>query len=124
VVSEPFLQRTRLRIKATKLTVLGSGALPPAKPASVKEVAEFRQLDRWVSVEGTVLQVRSSMTLFTIQIVSEATSCNVLVRDWPRTSIPRDWIGGKVRVTGVNRAYLPGSSFLSLVAPSPAQVTR
>ena len=123
VVSESFLQRTRTRIKVTKLTVLGTGTLPPAKPASVKDVAEFKQLDQWVSVEGTVLQVRSSMTLFTIQMVSEATSCNVLVRDWPRTSIPRDWIGGRVRVTGVNRAYLPGSSFLSLVASSPDQVT-
>lgn len=125
VISEPFLQRKRTCIKATKLTLLGAGTLPPAKPkpASVKEVAEFRQLDQWVTVEGTVLQVRSSMALFTIQIVSEATSCNVLVRDWPRTAIPRDWIGGRVRVTGVNRAYLPGSSFLSLVASSPDQVT-
>lgn len=124
-VSESFLQRKRTRIQATKLTVLSPGTLPPAKPkpVSVRDVAEFKQLDQWVSVEGTVLQVRSSMTLFTIQMVSEATSCNVLVRDWPRTSIPRDWIGGKVRVSGVNRAYLPGSSFLSLVVSSPAQVT-
>ncbi len=65
----------------------------------------------------------SSMTLFTIQMVSEAAVCNVLVRDWPREAIPRDWIGGRVRVAGINRAYLPGNGFLSVVVPSPDQVT-
>lgn len=123
VVSESFMDRKRKRVKAVKLVVLGAGTLPAARPAGVEETAGFKHLDQWISVEGMVLQVRSSMSLFTIQLVSGAASCNVLVRDWPRDAIPRNWIGGRVRVTGVNRAYLPGSSFLSLVAASPAQVT-
>ena len=123
VFSERFQERKRTRIKADKLAVLGTRKLPEPTPASVEAAALFKHLDQWVSVEGTVLQVRSSMSLFTIQLVSGAASCNVLVRDWPREAFPRDWIGGRVRVAGINRAYLPGSSFLSVVAPSPDQVT-
>lgn len=63
------------------------------------------------------------MSLLTVQLTADVGSCNVLVRDWPRASFPRDWIGGRVRVTGLNRAYIPSSRFLSLVAPSPAQLT-
>lgn len=123
VISEPFLERKHTRIKLGKLTVLGTGTLPEARPVSVMSVAEFKHLDQWVSVEGTVLQVRLSMSLLTIQLVADVGSCNVLVRDWPRATFPRDWIGGRVRVVGLNRAYLPGSRFFSLVAPSPAQLT-
>lgn len=123
VVVETLFEKKQKRIKPAKITVLGIGGLPPSKPVKLDDVAQFRQLDQWVSVEGTVLQVRASMALFTIQMVDEGGSCNVLVRDWPRGSLPRDWIGGKVRVTGVNRSYMPGSRFLSLVAPSPEQVT-
>lgn len=123
VFSEPFFERTRTRIKANKLTHLGTAPLPEAKPVSLGDAATFKHLDQWVSVEGTVLQVRSSMSLFTIQMASGGTSCNVLIRQWPRTAIPRDWIGGRVRVVGINRAYLPGSNFLSVVATAQAQVT-
>ena len=123
VFSEPFLERKRTRIRADKLALQGAGTLPEGIPSGIKEVSEFKHLDQWMSVEGIVLQVRRSMSLFTIQMVSDAASCNVLVRDWPRDDIPRDWIGGRVRVTGVNRAYLPGSSFLCMVVPSPAQVS-
>ncbi|MES2598978.1 MAG: HAMP domain-containing sensor histidine kinase [Verrucomicrobiota bacterium] len=123
IVSEPFFERKQNRVKLGKLTIVGPASLPPAIPASLLDVADFKHLDQWVSVEGTVLQVRASMSLFTIQLVADVGSCNVLVRDWPRTSIPRDWIGGKVRIVGLNRAYMPGSRFLSLVAPSPDQVT-
>lgn len=123
VFSEPFFERKQTRIKLGKVTVLGTKALPEAMPVKVQDVAEFKHLDQWVSVEGTVLQVRVSMSLFTIQVVADVGSCNILVRDWPRSELPRDWIGGRVRVTGLNRAYMPGSRFFSLVAPSPAQVT-
>lgn len=123
VISEPFFERQQTRVKLGKLTVIGPGKLPAAIPATLTDVSEFKHLDQWVSVEGTVLQVRASMSLFTIQMVAETGSCNVLVRDWPRTSFPRDWVGGRVRVVGLNRAYMPGSRFLSLVAPSPDQVT-
>jgi len=123
VISEPHLDSRRTRIKSGKVTVLGSAKLPEAKSVSLEDAAKFKQLDQWVSVEGTVLQVRSSMSLFTIQMVSDAAVCNVLVRDWPREAIPRNWIGARVRVNGVNRAYLPGNSFLSVVVPSPDQVT-
>lgn len=123
VFSEPFFERRRIRIKGAGITLIGAGKLPDPRPAGVEDAANFKHLDQWVSVEGTVLQVRRSMSLFTIQLMSEAASCNVLVRDWPRDDVPRDWIGGRVRVVGVNRAYLPGSSFLSVVVPSPAQVT-
>lgn len=123
VTSEAVFERKHTRIKLSKIAVLGKGTLPEPVPANVVDVAEFRHLDQWVSVEGTVLQVRVSMTLLTIQIVSDVGSCNVLVRDWPRSELPRDWIGGKVRATGLNRAYMPGSRFLSMVSPSPAQVT-
>lgn len=122
VFSEPFFERQRPRIKLTKLSASGIKALPEAPPVSVQEAAEFKHLDQWISVEGTVMQVRSSMSLFTIQLVSKAASCNVLVRDWPRDGIPRNWIGGRVRVSGINRAYLPGSNFFAMVAPSPTQV--
>ena len=123
IVSEPFFETRRTRIKAGKVSLLGTAALPEAQPVSISDAAAFKQLDQWVTVEGTVLQVRSSMSLFTIQMASGAASCNVLVRQWPRTEIPRDWIGGRVKVTGVNRAYLPGSNFLSVVATSQAQVS-
>ncbi|MEQ1749239.1 MAG: HAMP domain-containing sensor histidine kinase [Prosthecobacter sp.] len=123
VFSETFLERKRTRIKASKLTALGTAPLPEAKPVSIGDAATFKHLDQWVSVEGTVLQVRSSMSLLTIQMASGSASCNVLIRQWPRTEIPRDWIGGRVRVVGVNRAYLPGSNFLSVVATSQTQVT-
>lgn len=123
VFSEPFFERKRRRVKTSKLTTLGTAPLPEAKPVSIGDAATFKHLDQWVSVEGTVLQVRSSMSLFTIQMASGGTSCNALIRQWPRTAIPRDWIGGRVRVTGVNRAYLPGSNFLSVVAASQSQVT-
>lgn len=123
VVSELHLDHKRTRIKSGKVTVLGAGKLPDPKAVGVEEAGRFKHLDQWVGVEGTVLQVRSSMTLFTIQMVSETAVCNVLVRDWPRDAIPRDWIGGRVRVTGINRAYLPGNGFLSVVVPSPDQVT-
>ncbi len=123
VFSEPFLERKRTRVKASKLTALGTAPMPEAKPIGIGEAAEFKHLDQWVSVEGIVLQVRSSMSLFTIQLASGGTSCNVLVRQWPRMEIPHDWIGGRVRVTGINRAYLPGSNFLSIVATSQAQAT-
>lgn len=103
--------------------MLGAGKLPAPRPVDLEEAAKYKHLDQWVSVEGTVLQVRSSMSLFTIQMVSASTACNVLVRDWPRDEIPRDWIGGRVRVSGVNRAYLPGNGFLSVVVPSPEQVS-
>lgn len=123
VTSEPFFERQHTRVKLAKVTVIGPGKLPEPTPATPMEVSNFKHLDQWVSVEGTVLQVRASMALFTIQIVADVGSCNVLVREWPRGSIPRDWIGGRVRVTGLNRAYMPGSRFLSLVAPSPDQLT-
>lgn len=123
VFSEPFFERKRTRVKIGKLTVTGTGKAPDAKPVSIKDAAQFKHLDQWVSVEGTVLQVRSSMSLFTIQLAVGSASCNVLVRDWPRDAVPRDWIGGRVRVSGVNRAYLPGSTFYSLITPSSAQAT-
>jgi signal transduction histidine kinase len=123
VFSEAFFERKRTRVKTSKLTTLGTAPMPEAKLVNIGDAASFKHLDQWVSVEGTVLQVRSSMSLFTIQMATGGTSCNVLVRQWPRTAIPRDWIGGRVRVTGVNRAYLPGSNFLSVVATSQAQVT-
>lgn len=123
VISEPFFERKQTCVKLGKLTVLGTSALPQGTPANIGDVAEFKHLDQWVSVEGTVLQVRVSMSLLTIQLVADPGSCNVLIRDWPRWSFPKDWIGGRVRVTGLNRAYMPGSRFLSLVAPSAAQVT-
>lgn len=123
VFSEPFFERKRTRVKIGKLTVIGSGKQPEANPVTIKDASLFKHLDQWVSVEGTVLQVRSSMSLFTIQLAVGSASCNVLVRDWPRDAVPRDWIGGRVRVSGVNRAYLPGSTFYSLVTPSSAQVT-
>ncbi len=123
VFSEKFFERKRTRVKAAKFAMLGTRSLPEPKPASADDAAKFRQLDQWVSVEGKVLQVRISLSLLTIQIVDKSVSCNVLVRDWPRDAFPRDWIGGRVRVTGINRAYLPGSSFLSVVVPSAAQVT-
>lgn len=123
VVSEPHLESRRTRVKSGKVTVLGAGKLPEPKPVSLEDATRFKQLDQWVSVEGMALQVRSSMSLFTIQMVSESAVCNVLVRDWPRDAIPRDWIGGRVRVAGINRAYLPGNGFLSVVVPSPDQVT-
>lgn len=123
VVSVPFFETKHTCIKLGKVTALGAGTLPEAKPARALDVAEFKHLNQWVSVEGTVLQVRVSMTLLTVQLMADVGSCNVLIRDWPRSSYPRDWIGGKVRVTGLNRAYMPGSRFLSLVAPSPAQLT-
>lgn len=123
VVSEPFFEKKHTCVKLAKLTVRGAGTLPEATPARALDVAEFKHLDQWVSVEGTVLQVRVSMSLLTVQLMADVGSCNVLVRDWPRASFPNDWIGGRVRVTGINRAYLPGSRFLSLVAPSPAQLT-
>lgn len=121
-VSEPFLERRRTRVLADHISLLGPGTLPSPLSVTLESAARFQHLDQWVSLEGTVLQVRSSMSLFTIQLVAGSVSCNVLVRDWPRESLPRDWIGGRVRVTGVNRAYLPGSSFLAVVVPSPAQV--
>lgn len=123
VFSEPFLDRKRKRLKAAAIVVRGPGTLPRPAPAGIKDAAEFKHLDQWVSLEGTVLQVRRSMSLFTIQLVSEANSCNVLVRDWPRDELPLNWVGGQIRVAGVNRAFLPGSTFLSMVVPSPAQVT-
>lgn len=123
VVSEPHLESRRTRVKSGKVTVLGSGKLPEPKAVSLDDAVKYKYLDQWVSVEGMVLQVRSSMSLFTIQMVSESAVCNVLVRDWPRDAIPRDWIGGRVRVAGINRAYLPGNGFLSVVVPSPDQVT-
>jgi signal transduction histidine kinase len=123
VFSETYFERKRSRIKLNKLTVLSTGELPAAAQVGVEQVAGFKHLDQWVSVEGTVMQVRSSMSLFTVQIVDKTAVCNVLVRDWPRENLPRDWIGGRVRFQGVNRAYLPGNGFLSLVVPSPAQVT-
>lgn len=123
VISEPFFERKRTRIKSSRLTALGTAPLPEPTPVIIGDAATFKHLDQWVSVEGTVLQVRSSMSLFTIQMASGAASCNVLIRQWPRTEIPRDWIGGRVRVTGVNRAYLPGSNFLSVVATSQSQAT-
>jgi len=123
VVAEIFMDGKRVRIKAAKVSVLGAGTLPEPEAVRIEDVAKFKHLDQWVSVEGMVLQVRSSMSLFTIQMVDDAASCNVLVRDWPRDAIPPDWIGGRVRVAGVNRAHLPGSGFLSLTASSPDQVT-
>lgn len=123
VFSEPFFERKRTRVKIGKLAVIGPGKLPEAKPVNIKDASLFKHLDQWVSVEGTVLQVRSSMSLFTIQLSSGSASCNVLVRDWPRDAVPRDWIGGRVRVSGVNRAYLPGSNFLCMVTPTSAQTT-
>lgn len=123
VVSELFFQSQRTRIKADKLTTQGTAPLPEARPVNLGDAATFKHLDQWVSVEGTVLQVRSSMSLFTIQMAEAAASCNVLIQQWPRTDIPRDWIGGRVRVTGVNRPHLPGSNFLSVVAFSQSQVT-
>lgn len=123
VFSEAFMERQRTRVKAGKLTVLKKVPMPAATPVVIKDVAEFKHLDQWVSVEGTVLQVRSSMSLFTIQLVAGGSACNVLVRNWPRDAVPNDWIGGRVRVVGVNRAHLPGSPFLSVVASSPEQVT-
>lgn len=121
--SETFMERKRTRVESGKITVLGPGTLPQPSPAGVKDASEFKRLDQWVSVEGTVLQVRISMSLFTIQLATEDATCNVLVRDWPRDGLPRDWVGGRVRVTGNNRGYLPNSGFLSVVVPSPAQVT-
>jgi len=123
VISEPFFERKQTCIKLGKLTVLGAGTLPEGMPVNIGDVAEFKHVNQWVTFEGTVLQVRVSMSLLTIQLVADVGSCNVLIRDWPRWSFPKDWIGGRVRVTGLNRAYMPGSRFLSLVAPSPAQVT-
>ncbi len=123
VFSEPFFERKRTRVKTSRLTSLGSAPLPEAKPIGIGEAAEFKHLDQWVSGEGPVRQVRASMALFTIQLASGGTSCNVLVRQWPRTAIPRDWVGGRVRVAGINRPYLPGSNFLSVVATSQSQVT-
>jgi hypothetical protein len=93
VISEPFFERKRTRVKTSKVTSLGAATLPEANPIGIGEAADFKHLDQWVSVEGTVLQVRSSMSLFTIQLASGGTSCNVLVRQWPRTAIPHDWIG-------------------------------
>lgn len=123
VISEPFFERKQTCVKLGRVTVLGTGNLPEPMPVNIGDVAEFKHLDQWVSVEGMVLQVRASMSLLTVQMVADAGSCNVLVRDWPRGSFPRDWVGGRVRVAGLNRAYMPGSRFLSLVAPSPAQLT-
>ena len=123
VFSEPLFERKQTRVKLSKITVLGTGTLPEPVAVNIEDVVQFKHLDQWVSIEGTVLQVRSSMSLFTIQMVEGTASCNVLVRDWPRASVPRDWIGGRVRVSGLNRVYMPGSRFLTLVAPSPAQVT-
>jgi signal transduction histidine kinase len=121
--AEIRMDRQRRRIKANRVTVLSEGVLPDPKVVSVNEVEEFEHLDQWISVEGTVLQVRLSMTLLTIQMVAEGSICNVVVRDWPRDKYPRDWIGGKVRVIGVNKPYLPSSGFLSMVVPTPAQVS-
>ncbi len=123
VAVEPFFERKRLFINAAKFAMLGTKPLPEGTPASIDDVSGFKRLDQWVSVEGTVTQVRSSMSLFTIQLATDAASCNVLVRDWPRDGIPRNWIGGRVRVLGLNRAYLPGSNFFTVTVPSPAQVT-
>lgn len=123
VVSEPFFERKRTAIQLRQMNVVGTAPLPEPRRVNIEDVSRFKHLDQWVTLEGTVTQVRASMSLFTIQLVAKAASCNVLVRDWPRDSVPRDWVGGRVRVTGVNRAYLPGSNFLTLVAPSPAQVT-
>ncbi|MBL9114200.1 MAG: HAMP domain-containing histidine kinase [Verrucomicrobiaceae bacterium] len=124
VFSETFFERKRIRIRGDKVVNLGSGRLPEAPLVSVREAAGFKHLDQWIAVEGTVLQVRASMALLTVQLASNGATCNVLVRDWPRDALPRDWVGGRVRLTGVNRAYLPGSNFLTVITPTPAQVTE
>lgn len=63
VVSVPFFEKKHTCIKLAKVTVLGAGTLPEATPARALDVAEFKHLDQWVSVEGMVLQVRVSTGL-------------------------------------------------------------
>lgn len=122
IYSESFNEKPRTRVEADKMTVLGPGTLPEPAPLRIPEVAEFKRLDQWLVVEGVVLQVRFSSPLLTLQITSGRSYCNVLVRDWPKENIPKDWVGGTVRVVGNNRPYSSKTNLYAMMVPSPAQV--
>jgi signal transduction histidine kinase len=122
VYSETFNEKPRTRVEAAKITVMGTGKLPQPTPLRIPELAEFKSLDQWVEVEGVVLQIRYSSPLLTIQITSGRSYCNVLVRDWPKDNIPKNWVGGTVRVVGNNRPYTSKTTLYAMMAPSPAQV--
>jgi signal transduction histidine kinase len=123
VTSETFADRPRPRIEATTMATHGTGKLPQPAKSSVPDAKAFKHLDQWITVEGVVLQVMLSTTVLTIQLGTQDDYCNVIVRNWPTGNLPKDWVGGTVRVSGVNRPYSHmNPNLYGVMTPSPEQV--
>lgn len=120
--SELLNEKLWKRVEAAKVTVIGSKALPEPLPAVIPDLTEFNHLDQWVSTEGVVLQVRYSPPLLTVQLSADRLWCNVLVRNWPHTEAPKNWVGSTIRVTGVNHG-ITGTTLYVMMVPSPDQIT-
>ena len=82
------------------LSVLGSCALPPAKPLAVSQLAQ--EHGQWVQVEGRLMTAETSRGRLAWLLHDRGQNCFLYVLGAPPTNAFQHLLGLKVRVRGIN----------------------
>jgi len=109
-----------------RVEVLGSGPLPPAMPASLRDVASGRLDAQWVTVHGIVQSVRRSRQGHTIfSLSSEGVAITGRIITPPSAPLPTELVNTHVRLDAVALTNFTGRrQFLAtyLIVPTPDHV--
>jgi hypothetical protein len=110
-----------------QLTVLGSGALPPAKPLALAQLAQ--EHGQWVQLEGRLMTAETSRGRLAWVLHDRGQNCLLYILGAPATNDFKRWLGCQVRVRGINASktregrveapllFVPGLDELTLLDP-------
>ncbi len=109
------------------LTVLGSSALPAAKPLDISQLGQDHA--QWVEVEGRVMTAETSRGRLALVLNNRDQNCFLYVLGSPAPVEFKQYLGCKVRVRGINASktvdgrldspllFVPGTDELTILEP-------
>ena len=104
------------------LTIIGRGALPPAKRLDLSNLAQNH--GDWIKVEGTVMSTESSRSRLSLLLYDKGHDCIVYLLGSPATNEFKQWLNCRVQVRGINASRMSGGALESglMFAPGADEV--
>ncbi len=110
--------------------VTGKGEAPKPEATDIRTLQSFAGMDHWITLEGIVHAWTSRKTQTYIALSDATGSINVLLRECPPDTLPKDLFGARVRLTGMSQTLarssgaallqVPGLPFFEMIKPGSA----
>ncbi|HEX4349915.1 MAG TPA: ATP-binding protein [Verrucomicrobiae bacterium] len=116
------------QLENLNLSVLGSTALPPAKPLEISKLGE--EHGQWVQFDGQVMTAETSRGRLALLLHNHGQNCLLYVLGGPTTNDFKKFLGCRVRVRGINASktvdgrldspmvFVPGLEELTVLDPA------